>query len=98
MSSHKEAPAIAKDPAADSTDVYAFVSPDSPEMVTFGFKPNKVPTPLTASEKALKAEKALQTRAENHTKGKKQKAALDAGQTPAASTTPAPPVVGGNGK
>lgn len=34
MSSHKEAPAIAKDPAADSTDVYAFVSPDAPEMVT----------------------------------------------------------------
>src|SRR6185437_14989473 len=34
MSSHKEAPAIAKDPAADSADLYAFVSPDSPEMVT----------------------------------------------------------------
>jgi hypothetical protein len=34
MSSHKEAPAIAKDPAADSTDVYAFVSPDAPETVT----------------------------------------------------------------
>jgi hypothetical protein len=34
MSSHREAPAIAKDPAADSTDVYAFVSPDSPETVT----------------------------------------------------------------
>ena len=34
MSSHKEAPAIAKDPAADSTDLYAFVSPDAPETVT----------------------------------------------------------------
>jgi hypothetical protein len=34
MSSHKEAPAIAQDPAADSTDVYAFVSPDSPDTVT----------------------------------------------------------------
>jgi hypothetical protein len=34
MSSHKEAPGIAKDPAADSTDVYAFVSPDAPETVT----------------------------------------------------------------
>ncbi len=34
MSSHREAPAISKDPAADSTDVYAFVSPDSPETVT----------------------------------------------------------------
>jgi Domain of unknown function (DUF4331) len=34
MSSHKEAPAIAKDPAADSADLYAFVSPDAPDMVT----------------------------------------------------------------
>jgi hypothetical protein len=34
MSSHKEAPGIAKDPAADSTDVYAFVSPDDPTTVT----------------------------------------------------------------
>lgn len=34
MSSHKEAPLIAKDPVADSTDVYAFVSPDAPETVT----------------------------------------------------------------
>jgi hypothetical protein len=34
MSSHREAPAIAKDPVADSTDLYAFVSPDAPETVT----------------------------------------------------------------
>jgi hypothetical protein len=34
MSSHREAPQISKDPVADSTDVYAFVSPDSPETVT----------------------------------------------------------------
>lgn len=34
MSSHREAPEIAKDPVADSTDVYAFVSPDSPDTVT----------------------------------------------------------------
>lgn len=34
MSSHREAPEIAKDPVADSTDVYAFVSPDKPNMVT----------------------------------------------------------------
>jgi Domain of unknown function (DUF4331) len=34
VSSHREAPEIAKDPAADSTDVYAFVSPDQPAMVT----------------------------------------------------------------
>jgi len=34
MSSHREAPEIAKDPVADSTDVYAFVSPDRPSTVT----------------------------------------------------------------
>jgi hypothetical protein len=34
MSSHREAPEIAKDPVADSTDVYAFVSPDAPTTVT----------------------------------------------------------------
>ncbi len=34
MSSHKEAPAISNDPAADNTDVYAFVSPDRPTHVT----------------------------------------------------------------
>jgi Domain of unknown function (DUF4331) len=34
MSSHREAPEIAKDPVADSTDVYAFVSPDKPDTVT----------------------------------------------------------------
>src|SRR5882757_5509841 len=34
MSSHREAPAISKDPVADNTDVYAFVSPDNPDTVT----------------------------------------------------------------
>ena len=34
MSSHREAPEIAKDPVADSTDLYAFVSPDAPSTVT----------------------------------------------------------------
>jgi hypothetical protein len=34
-SSHREAPAIAGDPYADLTDLYAFVSPDSPDTVTF---------------------------------------------------------------
>jgi hypothetical protein len=34
MSSHREAPGIAKDPVADSTDVYGFVSPDKPDTVT----------------------------------------------------------------
>src|SRR5689334_8677852 len=34
MSSHREAPEISKDPVADSTDLYAFVSPDKPDYVT----------------------------------------------------------------
>jgi Domain of unknown function (DUF4331) len=34
MSSHREAPEISKDPVADNTDVYAFVSPDRPGSVT----------------------------------------------------------------
>jgi len=34
MSSHREAPGISKDPAADNTDTYAFVSPDASDTVT----------------------------------------------------------------
>lgn len=34
MSSHREAPQISKDPTADSTDLYAFISPDAPGTVT----------------------------------------------------------------
>jgi Domain of unknown function (DUF4331) len=34
MSSHREAPQISKDPVADNTDVYVFVSPDAPSTVT----------------------------------------------------------------
>jgi hypothetical protein len=34
MSSHREAPGISKDPVADSTDLYAFTSPDHPDTVT----------------------------------------------------------------
>ena len=33
-SSHREAPLISADPAADATDTYAFVSPDKPDTVT----------------------------------------------------------------
>jgi hypothetical protein len=33
-SSHREAPLISQDPAADNTDLYAFVSPDRPNSVT----------------------------------------------------------------
>jgi hypothetical protein len=35
MSSHREAPETAKDPVADGTDTYAFVSPTRPDTVTF---------------------------------------------------------------
>src|SRR5262249_28835792 len=34
MSSHREAPEISTDPVADSTDLYAFVSPDRLNSVT----------------------------------------------------------------
>jgi hypothetical protein len=34
-SSHREAPGISNDPQADNTDLYAFVSPDKPDTVTF---------------------------------------------------------------
>lgn len=34
-SSHREAPLIAGDPKADTTDLYAFVAPDAPDKVTF---------------------------------------------------------------
>ena len=33
-SSHREAPGITQDPTADSTDVYAFTSPDDPSTAT----------------------------------------------------------------
>src|SRR5579863_10702423 len=46
MSSHREAPEISKDPVADSTDVYAFVSPDRPGTVTL--IANYVPLQLPA--------------------------------------------------
>ena len=45
MSSHREAPAISKDPVADNTDLYAFVSPDAPNTVTIvaNFVPTEYP-------------------------------------------------------
>src|ERR1044072_8515287 len=33
-SSHREAPAISQDPLAGNTDLYAFVSPSTPDKVT----------------------------------------------------------------
>ncbi|MDT4971309.1 MAG: hypothetical protein QOG22_1452 [Pseudonocardiales bacterium] len=45
MSSHREAPEISKDPSADNTDLYAFVSPDNPDTVTLiaNFMPFELP-------------------------------------------------------
>jgi len=45
MSSHREAPEISKDPSADNTDVYAFVSPDNTHTVTLiaNFLPFELP-------------------------------------------------------
>jgi hypothetical protein len=45
MSSHREAPEVSKDPVADNTDTYAFVSPDSPNTVTIitNYLPAEVP-------------------------------------------------------
>ena len=45
MSSHREAPATSKDPVADNTDTYAFVSPDDPDTVTLiaNFLPFEAP-------------------------------------------------------
>src|SRR3954465_1987654 len=47
MSSHREAPEISKDPVADSSDLYAFVSPDKPDTLTV--IANYVPLQLPAS-------------------------------------------------
>ncbi len=45
MSSHREAPEISKDPVADNTDTYAFVSPDNPDTITIitNYLPAEVP-------------------------------------------------------
>ena len=44
-SSHREAPLIANDPLADNTDLYAFRSPDNPNMVTIiaNYIPGQLP-------------------------------------------------------
>src|ERR1700719_4182679 len=43
MSSHREAPQISKDPVADSTDLYAFLSPDSGAAGTVTLIANYIP-------------------------------------------------------
>ena len=48
MSSHREAPAISKDPVADNTDTYAFVSPDSAAAGTVTIITNYIPVEAPA--------------------------------------------------
>jgi hypothetical protein len=43
MSSHREAPSISKDPAADNTDVYAFVSPGDTVTIIANYLPAESP-------------------------------------------------------
>jgi len=45
VSSHREAPEISKDPVADNTDTYAFVSADKSNTVTLiaNFIPSQIP-------------------------------------------------------
>src|SRR5580704_19796337 len=43
MSSHREAPEISKDPVADSTDLYAFMSPDVQGTGTVTLIANYIP-------------------------------------------------------
>jgi len=44
-SSHREAPLISNDPLADNTDLYAFRSPDNPDMITIiaNYIPGELP-------------------------------------------------------
>jgi hypothetical protein len=43
MSSHREAPAIAKDPVADNTDTYAFVTPNQTVTIITNYVPVEAP-------------------------------------------------------
>jgi hypothetical protein len=43
MSSHREAPAISKDPVADNTDTYAFVSPGNTVTIVANYLPVEAP-------------------------------------------------------
>ena len=44
MSSHREAPGILKDPTADNTDVYAFVTPDDTVTIITNYVPSEAPS------------------------------------------------------
>jgi hypothetical protein len=43
MSSHREAPSISKDPVADNTDTYAFVTPNKTITIITNYLPSQSP-------------------------------------------------------
>ena len=43
MSSHREAPSISKDPVADNTDTYAFVTPGNTVTIITNYVPAESP-------------------------------------------------------
>ncbi|HEY2997015.1 MAG TPA: DUF4331 family protein, partial [Acidimicrobiales bacterium] len=43
MSSHREAPGISKDPVADNTDTYAFVTPNNTVTIITNYLPIEAP-------------------------------------------------------
>ncbi|HEY3139808.1 MAG TPA: DUF4331 domain-containing protein [Acidimicrobiales bacterium] len=43
MSSHREAPSISKDPVADNTDTYAFVTPNNTVAIITSYLPSQAP-------------------------------------------------------
>ena len=63
-------------------------APGSPVLAQFGIHPRKSPTPLTAEQKAVKAEKAKLTRKARGTLGRKQKQAIQTVGTPTVTITP----------
>ncbi len=67
------------------TAVTAYLGEGNPDIVKFGFLPNKPRKPLTAEAAQARAAKARKTRARNHTMGKRQKKALAAEASPDAA-------------
>jgi hypothetical protein len=60
------------------TAAKAFVRETNPEIVKFGFRPDRKHRPLTAEESAARVAKMRATREANHTMGSRQKKELKA--------------------
>ena len=96
-SSHREAPLIAHDPMADNTDVYAFVSPDEPDMVTLHRQLHPVPEARTAGRTSTRSIRTSSTRSTSTTTATRSKTSPFSGASRPSratrrrsSTTPAP--------